>query len=368
MGLKNHARDTLAILRMVQLDDLRSQLAQPPFVLVIGPDARAAQQLAFALAGGDVPDEQTARATMTVTTSDMLDGLIVGPVPYDAMLLIDPTDEVRRHPAVRRLAGNWNETAVLSIRTDPDVPIDPGIPGLVVPDPTLPGALHTVRQRLIPLLNPNRRIAWGHTYEGFRQLITDHLIEQTARTNAQFAIVADIGAKIPYVGNWVAGGADFLVLTKNQLNLAYQLAAMHGKDLSSQWTVFTSAAPYILAGLGWRELARHAVEFVPGASFVPKAAVAYGGTVVSGLLARALADPDGVRAWLNGVQTGTKTSLGVTGVGLRKVMGRVKGQVGSIIGGIEDRFGTRTNLRPNWRRTRPGIDLERPVHVIPAAD
>jgi hypothetical protein len=368
MGLKSNARDSLAILRMVKLDELRGQLAQPPFALVIGPDARTAQQFAFALAGGDVPDEQAARATMTVTTSDMLDGLIVGPVPYDAMLLIDPTDEVRRHPAVRRLAGNWNETAVLSINTNPDASIDPGIPTLVVPDPTLPGALRTVRQRLIPLLNPNRRIAWGHTYEGFRPLITDHLIEQTARTNAQFAIVADIGARIPYVGNWVAGGADFLVLTKNQLNLAYQLAAMHGKDLSSQWTVLTGATPYILAGLGWRELARHAVEFVPGASFVPKAAVAYGGTVVSGLLARTLADPDGVRAWLNGVQTETKTSLGVTGVGLRKVMVRVKRQVGSIIGGIEDRFGTRTTLRPNRRRTHAGIDLDPPVHVIPAAD
>jgi hypothetical protein len=368
MGWKNHARDTLTILRTVQLDELRSQLAQPPLALVIGPDARTAQQFAFAIAGGETPNEQMARATMTVATPDLLDGLYVGPAPYDAMFLIDPTDAVRQHPAVRRLAGNWNETAVLAIHTDPAGPIDPGIPTIVVPDPTLPSALRTVRQRVISLLNPNRRIAWGHAYEGFRQPITDHLIEQTARTNAQFAILTDLGAKIPYIGNWVAGGADFLVLTKNQLNLAYQLAAMHGKDLSSQRTVLTNAAPYIMAGLGWRELARRAVKFVPGASFVPKAVVAYGGTVASGYIARALADPEGVRAWLSGVQAGTMTSLGVTGIGLRKVAGQVKSGIGDVVGAVEDRFGGRTNLRPKWRREQPGIDLEPPVHVIPAAD
>lgn len=368
MRLKNHARDTLAILRTVQLDDLRSQIGQSPLILVIGPDARTAQQFAFALAGSDAPNELAARATMTVATPDLLDGLTIGPTPYDAMILIDPTDSVRQHPAVRRLAGNWNETAVLAIHTDPTAPMDPGIPTLVVVDPTVPSALQTVRKRLISLLNPNRRIAWGYAYEGFRQPITDLLIEQTARTNAQFAIMADIGAKIPYIGNWVAGGADFLVLTKNQLNLAYQLAAMHGKDLSSQRTVLTSAAPYILAGLGWRELARRAVNFIPGASFVPKAVVAYGGTVASGFLARALADPEGVRAWLSGVQEGSMTSLGVTGTGLRKVVDQVRGGVGSAIGALEDRFGSRTQLRPKWRREQPSIDLDPPVHVIPAAD
>jgi uncharacterized protein (DUF697 family) len=180
--------------------------------------------------------------------------------------------------------------------------------------------------------------------------------------------MADLGAKIPFVGNWVAGGADFLVLTKNQLNLAYQLAAMHGKDLSSQKTVLASAAPFIMAGLGWRELARRAVNFIPGASFVPKAVVAYGGTVASGFVARTLADPDGVRAWLGGVQEGTKTSLGVTTTGLRNVAGRVKSGVGGVVGAIEDRVGSRTNLRPKWRRVQPGIDLEPPVHIIPAAD
>lgn len=361
---KNHARDSLAILRTIQVGDLREQLAQQPLVLIVGADARMARQFAFALAGDDAPDEQAARATMTVATPDLLDGLRFGPVAYDALLLLDPSDAVRRHPVVRQIAAHQAQTAMLEIRTDPAAQLDPGVPALIVPDPTQPAALRTVRKRLVPLLHPDRRLAWGRAFAGFRQPITDHLIEQTARANAQFALMADIGARIPIVGTFAATGADFLVLTKNQLNLAYQLAAIHGRDLGDQRTVLMSAAPHLLAGLGWRELASRAVRFIPGASFVPKAVIAYGGTVASGMIARTLADPDGVRAWLRGVQEGTKTSLGVTNRGWRNVAGGVRARVSGVTGAIEDRFGGRTSLRPKWHRAPtlpPGIVPESPA-------
>ena len=75
--------------------------------------------------------------------------------------------------------------------------------------------------------------------------------------------------------------------------------------------------------------------------------------------------PDGVRAWLHGVQEGTKTSLGV---GNARMQG-VKDRVGGLIGTVEDRFGSRTHLRPKWQRDpQPGLELAPPVHVVPAAD
>ncbi|MHB8648086.1 MAG: hypothetical protein ACYDAR_20070 [Thermomicrobiales bacterium] len=365
MALKDHAKDFLSIMRAVQVDDVQAQIVQPPLALVVGPDARLAQQFAFALAGAETPDEQTARRTMTVATPDVLDGLHVGPLPYDAVFLLDPTPAIRQHPVLRRIISDQRQTAVLAVITGPGAVMDPGIPSISVTDPADPRALRATRTRLVPMLHPDRRVAWGRAFVGFRQPMTDYLIEQTARANAQFAIMTDITARIPMVGSLASTGADFFVLTKNQLILAYQLAAIHGRDLSDQKTVMLNAAPYLLAGLGWRELATRAVRVVPGASFVPKGVIAYGGTVASGVLARTLADPNGVRAWLRGVQEGTKTSLGV---GNRR-MHRAREHVGGLIGSVEERFGGRIHFTPKW----PGhpdahLALDPPVHVVPAAD
>jgi hypothetical protein len=365
MVMKNQARDFVNIIRTLQLDDMRAQLARQPLLLIIGPDAQMAQQFAFALAGADAPDEQAARGTTTVATPDVLNGLRVGPVPYDAVLLLDPTPAIREHPVVRQIVSDQRQTAVLAVTTTPGTLMDPGIPSVVVPDPTNPRSLPTLRARLVSMLHPDRRLAWGRAFAGFRQPITDLLIEQTARANAQFAIMADITARIPMFGNIAATSADFLVLTKNQLVLAYQLAAINGRDLSDQKTVLMNAAPYLVAGLGWRELSHRAVRLIPGASWVPKGVIAYGGTVASGVLARALANPDGVRAWLQGVQEGTKTSLGV---GNARMQG-VKERVGGLIGTVEDRVSNRTHLRPKWRRDpASALEVAPPVHIVPAAD
>lgn len=365
MTLKNHARDFLSIIRTLQLDDLRGQLAQPPLVLVVGPDARVAQQFAFALAGDDAPDEAMARRAITVATPDTLDALRAGPTPYDAVILLDPTPAIRQHPAVRRIVSDERQTAALAVLTGPGANVDPGIPSIAVADPTDPRALGSLRARLVAMLHPDRRMTWGRAFAGFRQPVTDLLIEQTARANAQFAIMADLTARIPMIGNLAATSADFLILTKNQLVLAYQLAAINGRDLSDQKTVLLNAAPFLVAGLGWRELAHRSVRLIPGASWLPKGVIAYGGTVAAGAMARMLANPDGVRAWLQGVQEGTKTSLGV---GTARMQG-VKERVGGLIGTVEDRFGNRTSLRPKWRRdSNPSLDSSPPVHVIPAAD
>ncbi len=365
MAMMNHAKDFLSIMRTLDVGELRAQLAQPPLLLVVGTDARIAQQFAFALAGADAPDAEAARGTTTVATPEVLDGLQVGPTPYDAIILLDPTAEIRRHPVVRRIVTDQRQTAALVVTTVPGAVVDPGIPSIAVTDPTSSQALRALRARLIPLIHPDRRIVWGRTFPGFRQPLTDSLIEQTARANAQFAIMADITARIPMVGNFAAAGADFLVLTKNQLMLAYQLSAIHGRDLNDQKAILANAAPYLLAGLGWRELAHRSVRLIPGASFVPKGVIAYGGTVVAGALARSLANPDDVRAWLRGVQEGTKTSLGVGNAHFQGA----KERVGGLVGSVEERFGNRTHLLPKWQRNpKPRLELEPPVDVVPAAD
>lgn len=359
----NQAKDFLTVIRTVELGALRDQMARPPLLLIVGPDAHRAQQFAFALAGADMPDEQAARGTTTVATPDVLDGLQVGPVAYDAVILLDPTPAIRQHPVVWRFVGEQRHTALLAVLTGPGAAFDPGVPTMTVADLANPQALRALRARLVPMLHPDRRAAWGRFLPGFRQPVTDSLIEQTARANAQFAVIADLTARIPMIGQYASAGADFLILTKNQLILAYQLAAIHGRDLSDQKTALMSMAPFLIAGLGWRELAHRAVMLVPGAPLVPKAVIAYGGTVASGALARALADPEGVRAWLGGVQTGTRTSLGVGNAKLRGLKGRISGALGTA----QERVSDRARRLPLPRRTtKPPLELEPPVYVVPA--
>jgi uncharacterized protein (DUF697 family) len=71
-------------------------------------------------------------------------------------------------------------------------------------------------------------------------------------------------------------GADFPVLTLNQIRLVLRLAAAHGVDVDQQ------RAPEILAtvaaGLGFRTVARQILGVVPVGGWLVKGAVAYGGT------------------------------------------------------------------------------------------
>lgn len=365
MTLRNHARDSMSVMRTLELDALRDQLAHPPRVLVIATDRQRAEQFAAALTGRETPDAAVAGPIVTVATPDALDSLQFGPVPYDAVLLLDPTLTVQRHPAVRRLITAQSQTVVMTIATGAGTEIDPGVPTIIVTDPTAPQSLAALRARMIPLLHPDRRIAWGHAFPDFRQPMTNHLIEQTARANAQFAIFADLTGYIPLIGGVTGASADFLVLTKNQLILAYQLTAMNGRDLNDRKMVLANAAPYLLAGLGWRELANRAVRVIPGPPLVPKAVIAYGGTVIAGAVARSLADPDAIRAWLKGVEKGTRTSLGVGNTRVQQA----KDRIGEWMGAVEDRFGNRTHVMPKWRQgAKPALESGPPVHVVPAAD
>jgi uncharacterized protein (DUF697 family) len=88
---------------------------------------------------------------------------------------------------------------------------------------------------------------------------------------------------IPIVGNLMAVGADFLVLTKNQLMLIYKLAALHGRDLDQPWRIYSEMLPVVGVGILWRTVARELVTLIPfAAGTIPKVMIAYAGTAVAG--------------------------------------------------------------------------------------
>jgi uncharacterized protein (DUF697 family) len=97
-----------------------------------------------------------------------------------------------------------------------------------------------------------------------REAVCETLIARFSRQNAI------IGAAV-----WVPG-ADFAVLTLNQLRLVLRLGAAHGVEIDQQRLPEVLAT--IGAGLGFRALARQLLGAVPVAGWLVKGGVAYVGT------------------------------------------------------------------------------------------
>jgi uncharacterized protein (DUF697 family) len=89
-------------------------------------------------------------------------------------------------------------------------------------------------------------------------------------------------------------GADFPVLTLNQLRMVFRIAAAHGEQIDRE------RIPEILAvvgaGLGFRTIAREALGLVPGLGWAVKGGVAYVGTKALGKAATAYFEQGGADA------------------------------------------------------------------------
>ena len=108
------------------------------------------------------------------------------------------------------------------------------------------------------------------------------VIDETAAANAQFSVVSNIPAILPVVGNIAAAGADFIVLTKNQVMMLYKLAAVRSRPARPA-NDSQDVLPVVGAGLIWRTAARQAATWLPfAAGTIPKLAIAYVGTMAVG--------------------------------------------------------------------------------------
>ena len=97
-----------------------------------------------------------------------------------------------------------------------------------------------------------------------REPLSDVLIEQFSRQNA----IAAVAIFVP--------GADFPVLTLNQIRLVLRLGAAHGVEVDQdRWPEVLAT---VAAGLGFRTVARRLLGAIPVAGWLVKGTVAYAGT------------------------------------------------------------------------------------------
>jgi uncharacterized protein (DUF697 family) len=117
----------------------------------------------------------------------------------------------------------------------------------------------------------------------FRPYVSQQLISETSRANAEFALMSNLPEIVPVVGNLVTASADLFVLTKNQMLLVFKIAAAYGAEIHSSRKVLTELIPVVGASFFWRSLARELAALVPfGIGAIPKTTIAYTGTYAAG--------------------------------------------------------------------------------------
>ena len=147
----------------------------------------------------------------------------------------------------------------------------------------------SVRRKLAPDMlraAPGLRLALGRRLPLLRDEAAAQVIDETSRTNAEFAILSSLPANIPLLSLGTIG-ADLIVMTKNQAMMLVKLAAVYGRPLDAPFRLAAELAPVVGAAFLWRTVARSLVGLLPGSvSAVPKTLIAYVGTAVVGRVAQ----------------------------------------------------------------------------------
>ena len=263
----------LTLLREVDLGALKRE-AEGRFALHVGGDPQLAARLAEGLSA--TPGRSGVHPYLEVQTANA----VTRPNP-DLHIVVQqgfaavPTDRVPT--LVVCIAGDAprvvgaelarpGETARIAVSVlTPESVQQTVVPALLR---TLPATLHLAVARQLPVCRP---------------AVIRELIEEASRTNALYTASTGVAEIVPVL-NVPLNVADTVVLTKNQLLMAYKVALAAGKTGKPQELV-TEIIGVLGGGLLFRQAARGLVGLVPLWGLVPKVAVAYAGTQVIGTVA-----------------------------------------------------------------------------------
>lgn len=273
------------ILREINLNAIKKEAEGRFSIAVVGAEPLASQVAAVL---SEEPDHKGVHPWIEVVPLPMPQAS--GDLSrYDVALLALSTADVDAagDSALRRLEAERvpavavvvNEAAQHQVGAD--LPRAREVARVVVP-PSFDTA--AVQGLLIPAmlktLPTNKQMAFGRQLPRFRTSIARNLIEEASRANAVYALTTGLGEVVPGL-NIALGAADILVLTKNQLIMAYKLALLNGKEGSPQ-SIMGEVLGVIGGGFLFRQVARELVGLIPVVGLLPKVAVSYAGTWLIG--------------------------------------------------------------------------------------
>jgi uncharacterized protein (DUF697 family) len=188
----------------------------------------------------------------------------------DAAVLVRVLAGAPGEEDVRELrAASRAGVPVVAVQTGPEVFDVPYVLATdVVPCPAGAGFPVEALAGVVAARLGDEAIGLAARVPALRQPVCETLVERFSRVNG----IAGVAIFVP--------GADFPVLTLNQIRLVLRLAAAHAVELDQR------RVPEILAtvgaGLGFRTVARTMLAVVPVAGWAVRGAVAYGGTKALG--------------------------------------------------------------------------------------
>lgn len=126
----------------------------------------------------------------------------------------------------------------------------------------------------------------ARVFPPFREEVCRQIVRRISKENALFSLLTALPNIVPSPIElpWAVGefASDMAVLTANQIRMAFLLAAANDREIG-YGAQKVELGSIIAGAFGWRALARELVGKVPlGGGLIPKAAVAYAGTLVIG--------------------------------------------------------------------------------------
>ena len=323
MGLLRSGMGMFNLLREINLGQIRHEADQPFTLRVLGDGGRAlrlAEALSAAPGKAGVHPWLRVEPLADAAAAASLAGPATGEGFCVALLCLDglePDAAARAAQSRLRAVGvpvlTVAEDAEAATRVGAGVPRADNRVRVAVPPGLAPAPLVArVAPALLPLLPPDdgTRVALARQLPALRSAVIASLTDATARANAVYAATTGLAEWVPVL-NVPLNAADVVVLTKNQLIMAYKIALAAGKQGQPR-DVVGEIVSVIGGGLLFRQVARELIGLIPVIGIVPKVAVAFAGTRVIGAVVERWAlegrriEADEVRALLTEAKAGAR--------------------------------------------------------------
>lgn len=280
------------LIRELDLGEIRDEADQRFDILVVGQPIFS-EAIADRL--GATPGRHGLHPWITIHHLPIQAGAEPRLVPDRFTLAILVTQEVEPSlsevEALRRLEGAGVATVVAVLNDDAL-----GRPGsdlarageppraVLSSEPTAEDISRRLAPAILEVLPEGRglRVALARRMPALREPFIRSIVDDVAQVNALYSMTTGLAEQIPLL-NIPLNAADVLVLTKNQLLMAYKIALAAGKS-GRPAELMGEIVSVLGGGFLFREVARKLVGLVPVIGLVPKVAVSYAGTRVIGTI------------------------------------------------------------------------------------